>query len=192
MFNIIPTHYDLSLSPDFDDFSCPGSVIIYAEVIEPATEIILNAVDIEFHKTIIRYEGGEFAASVILDPEKKEVKLHVPHKLKGNISIVIDFTSKVASEFHGLYRCSYEHNGAKKIMMTSQFEEEDARRVFPCFDTPALKATFNLDLIIPETMTAVFCTESVSEESTDKEKKCVSFPKTPVMATYVLYIGNGE
>ena len=192
MYVIIPRHYNLFLSPDFNDFNCFGSVRIDAQAIEAVSEITLNAVDIDFKKTIIRDSEGEIDANLSFVPEKQEVELHLPRSVKGSISIVIDFTSVITEEFHGLYRCSYKSGGVKKIMMTTQFEEENARRAFPCFDTPALKATFSLEMVVPNSMTTVFCTEAEQEEPAGNGKKLVRFRQTPVMATYVLYFGIGD
>ncbi|MCK5674821.1 MAG: M1 family metallopeptidase [Spirochaetales bacterium] len=192
MYVIIPNHYDLFLSPDFNDFNCTGSVRIDAQAVEAISEITMNAVDIKFNKTLIRDSEGEIDVDISFIPEKQEVLLHLPRSVKGSISIVIDFTSIIAEEFHGLYRCSYKSDGMKKIMITSQFEEEDARRAFPCFDTPALKATFSLEMVVPQSMTPVFCTEADHEEPSGNGKKLVRFRKTPVMATYVLYFGIGD
>ena len=48
----------------------------------------------------------------------------------------------------GFYRSQYEVDGVKKLMATTQFEATDARRAFPCWDEPALKATFAFTLTV--------------------------------------------
>ena len=179
MYVIIPSHYNLFLSPDFNDFNCTGSVRIDAQAVEAISEITLNAVDIEFNKTLIRDSEGEIDVDVRFIPEKQEVQLQLPRSVKGSISIFIDFTSIISEEFHGLYRCSYKLGCVKKIMITSQFEAKDARRAFPCFDTPALKATFSLKMAIPDSMTPVFCTEEKHEESAGNGKKARQIPQNP-------------
>lgn len=70
-------------------------------------------------------------------------------------------------------------------MFSTQFESCDARRAFPCFDEPNLKATFEFEIEIPDDQVAL---SNMPEKQVKKGKnglKVVSFDKTPVMSTYV-------
>lgn len=71
-------------------------------------------------------------------------------------------------------------------MLSTQFESCDARRAFPCFDEPNLKATFDFEIEIPEDQTAL---SNMPEKGVKKSKKeglkVVAFEKTPIMSTYV-------
>ena len=72
-------------------------------------------------------------------------------------------------------------------MFSTQFESSDARRAFPCFDEPNLKATFDVQIEIPEDQVAL---SNMPEKNVSKGKdgrKVVAFEKTPVMSTYVGY-----
>lgn len=46
-------------------------------------------------------------------------------------------------------------DGEERYAGVTQFEATDARRCFPCWDEPAIKATFDITLIVPQSKTAL-------------------------------------
>ena len=43
----------------------------------------------------------------------------------------------------------------RKVVATTQMQAADARKAFPCFDEPAMKATFTVTLIHPSDHEAI-------------------------------------
>ena len=70
-------------------------------------------------------------------------------------------------------------------MFSTQFESCDARRAFPCFDEPNLKATFDFSIEIPDDLVALGNMPEKEVNQSNKGLKIVSFARTPVMSTYV-------
>jgi aminopeptidase N len=104
----------------------------------------------------------------------------------------------------GFYRSQYKpaappaasvpHDDAWHYMLSTQFESCDARRAFPCFDEPNLKATFDLTLEIPNDQVALSnmpVKESQAHPNKDG-RTVVSFETTPVMSTYLLAWAVGD
>ncbi len=70
-------------------------------------------------------------------------------------------------------------------MATTQFEATEARRAFPSWDEPAVKATFDITIIAPSDMTTLSNMNVISETQLGDGKKEVKFARTPIMSTYV-------
>ncbi len=76
-------------------------------------------------------------------------------------------------------------------------EPTDARRAFPCFDEPSLKAEFTVTLITDKNLTALSNMDVASEADFQSEisgttKKAVTFNRSPKMSTYLLAFVVGE
>ena len=67
----------------------------------------------------------------------------------------------------------------------------DARRAFPCWDEPATKATFDVSLLVEKNYMAV-SNMPVRKKQTLAQKIIYEFERTPIMSTYLLYLGVGE
>ena len=117
--------------------------------------------------------------------------------------LYITFEGTMNNHMAGFYRSKYQPTGeASKgvardsdnhYMFSTQFESSDARRAFPCFDEPNLKASFDFDIEIPDDLVAL---SNMPERETQKSKKqghkIVSFERSPIMSTYLLAWAFGD
>ena len=98
----------------------------------------------------------------------------------------------------GFYRSSYkDQDGKTKYIASTQMEPTDARRAFPCFDEPALKAEYTITLVAAKGMTCLSNMDVALEKEVDStmsggKKTAVTFNKTPLMSTYLLAFIVGE
>ncbi|XP_046566067.1 LOW QUALITY PROTEIN: thyrotropin-releasing hormone-degrading ectoenzyme-like [Haliotis rubra] len=90
----------------------------------------------------------------------------------------------------GLYLSSYKTDTNETIYLAStQFEAPHARNAFPCFDEPALKATFDITLVRKTTTGRNYRTLSNTEVVSNEIRgnyTADTFATTPVMSTYLL------
>lgn len=114
----------------------------------------------------------------------------------GDVVLKIDFVATMNDAMVGFYRSKYTSaatppsdtpiEGGFHYMLSTQFQACDARRAFPCFDEPNLKATFDFDIEVPTGLVALSNMPVKSEREASKPGlKVVSFERTPVMSTYV-------
>lgn len=78
-----------------------------------------------------------------------------------------------------------------EVYLYTQHETADARRTFPCFDQPDLKATFALTALVPAHWEVVSNNAPVSVTEDGADKKRWTFKPTPVLSTYLTAIVAG-
>lgn len=121
----------------------------------------------------------------------------------GDAVLIIEFTATINEAMAGFSRAKYKASvtpasATPKLdeyhyMLSTQFESCDARRAFPCFDEPNLKAEFDFEIEVPKGLVALSNMPVKSERDGNKEGlKFVSFERTPVMSTYLLAWAVGD
>ena len=124
---------------------------------------------------------------VELENGKKDEEKIIKGRLTDKSEIMIEFSAHIPEALTGLYLAKTS-DGSE--MISTQFESIGARRAFPCFDEPLLKATFSLKVTIASNLEAI-SNMPVKRISQKKERKTIEFETTPRMPTYLLYIGIG-
>ncbi len=76
--------------------------------------------------------------------------------------------------------------GVEHTIATTQFEETDARRAFPCFDEPAYKAVFSVTLEVAPGLLALSNGPEVGREPLEDGRLRVRFGDTVTMSTYLV------
>ena len=86
----------------------------------------------------------------------------------------------------------YPTPSGDKLMLGTQMEPTDARRVFPCWDEPVHRATYDVTLVVPAQLMAVSNMPVVRETALGTGLKEVVFARTPAMASYLVALYAGE
>ena len=130
-------------------FTFRGSETIDVEVLSGTSAVTLNCIEIEVRSCAVTPEGGSAveAQSISYDEEAETATFEFGEELAvGAASLDIEFSGELNDKLRGFYRSTYTgEDGVERVMATTQMEATDARRAFPCWDEPALKATFALD-----------------------------------------------
>ncbi|RHZ48272.1 hypothetical protein CDV55_100424 [Aspergillus turcosus] len=190
--NVKPVHYDLTLEPNFEKFTYDGTVIIDLEVAEDTTSISLNTNEIDIQNAVISSQGSVVTSSpdvsINNDNQTATIKFDEAIPAGSSAQLKLTFTGILNDNMAGFYRSSYKTaNGETKYIASTQMEPTDARRAFPCFDEPALKAKFTVTLIADKSMTCLSNMDVASETAVQGgAKKAVKFNTTPLMSTYLV------
>ena len=194
--DVRPVLYDLTLTPDLDSFTFAGEETVDVEVLESTSSVTLNCAEIEVASCrVTAADGAELTpADTSFDEQAETVTFSFDRPLPvGAARLHVEFSGVLNDLLRGFYRSRYvDADGAERHLATTQFEATDARRAFPCWDEPAMKAKFRLSLVVSSDLEAVSNTLPVSESARPGGLRCVTFGETPVMSTYLLAFVVGD
>lgn len=175
--------YAVEIEVDLEMTRFHGEVTAHCEFESPTSVLELHSVDLEILGCV---DSGGRDISFGLDPGDQIVTLALPDAA-AHESFTLRFAGRLNDRMVGLYR-SRLGDGACAV---TQFEEEDARRAFPCIDHPGRKAVFEIALIAPEGTSALSNTPTAEVSQLDRGRRRYLFEPTPIMSTYLLFFGIG-
>ena len=188
MSKISQVNYDIQFEPIFTNFIFNGTEIISLTT-TPTDSFTLNAAELEINNCHLIHKGKTIKVKSSLNQKKEILNIKASKKVSGKVKICIDFKGTLNDRLLGFYRSKYKDGSGKtKYLATTQFEAADARRAFPCWDEPAIKATFDVSLLVEKHMTAISNMPEKSKNNVNS-KVLVEFQRTPIMSTYLLYLG---
>lgn len=196
--SVLPVRYIVEWQPDLEANSFSGFETIQLDVKENTKSVVLNCKEMEVQEaTITDSSGNSLKGSVVLEEETEFARISFDSELKaGTWHLTLRFTGILNDRLAGFYRSKFKDNeGKEHKIATTQFESTDARAAFPCFDEPAMKATYKLSFVVPEGLEVVSNGHIENQKSLDgaqKGLKRVEFSETMKMSTYLVAfcIGN--
>lgn len=189
---VVPRRYELTLEPDLEAAVFAGTAVITIEVVEPVSEILLNAHQLQITDALVRGDGDQ-AGMVSLIEDQQRARISFDHPLPvGTSNLHLDFNGILNDQLVGFYKSTFtDVDGVGQAIATTQFEATDARRAFPCWDEPDLKAVFAVSLVVPEGLLAVSNGSEIERTPRDDGKVVVKFADTMIMSTYLVAFAIG-
>ena len=188
---VFPVNYCLEFEPDFKKLKFRGKEKIEIKALRPTDKIVLNATELEIKECKVLWNEKTIIPRIKLDSKTEELIIRLPQKISGKAYFLIDFVGYLNDKLVGFYRSKYEYKGKQRYLATTQFEAADARRAFPCWDEPKAKASFDVSLIVDNNLTAISNMPVIAKKKVGNKTR-YRFARTPVMSTYLLYLGAGN
>ena len=193
----VPQAYTLHLTPDLQAGTFTGEETIRLTLAKPSRTVTLNSLDLaisDVHAAVsnvrvARAADATLTGTVTYDTANEQATLAFPIPLAaGPNTLTLRFAGKLSSKLRGFY---LSHSGPHTYAVT-QFEATDARRAFPCFDEPALKATFDISVTAPRGDEVIGNMDVATDHADGPALHVVSFRTTPRMSTYLVAVIVGE
>ncbi len=188
--NVVPSHYQLVIDPNIETREFSGEETITLQVTQATSEIVLNSLDLEITLAEVTAGGTTQPAQVSYDKPNEMVRLSVEQAIPaGAAKLHVKFSSKLTEGLRGLY---LSKSGRRSYAVT-QFEGTYARMMFPSFDEPGFKATFDLAVLADKCDTAISNGRIISDEPTPTAgRHKLTFSTSPKMSTYLVALAIGD
>ena len=165
----------LDLTTGGDTFSSSTSVDF--QCTEPGAETFIEFIGPSIERAVLNgktlpdsaFDGGRLALTGLAAGNKLDVIA----------------TARYMRDGTGLHRFQDPVDG--RFYLHSQFESNDAHRVYACFDQPDLKARFELTVVAPEDWVVVSNSPAASRDG-----GVWLFPPTPPISTYITAVVMGH
>jgi aminopeptidase N len=185
----LPQRYEIEVTPNAEEGTLTGRVRIHFETAAPTNRITINAAEMTFSS--VRLDGR--AAQAVLDAAAQTATITASRTLRpGRHTLDIAYAGRIYDEAYGLFRVSYEQDGAQRRLLATQFEPGDARRFAPMFDQPDMRAVFDLTAIVPEGDVALSNMPIAETAALPGGMKRVRFQSSPSMPSYLLFLAVGD
>lgn len=201
--HVVPIRYKIRLTPGLkvtaldgtETYKFTGREEVKVNVLKPTDRIVVNSANLDIHEAYVVSKTGErLNGTVLIDPKNELAVVTFDTVLsKGKWTFCARFTGTHNTKLKGFYLSQWDDaEGNKHQIFTTQFESTDARQAFPCWDEPAFKAEFDVELIVDEKLTALSNARDIATESLGGGKKLVRYETTPKMSTYLVAFCVGE
>ncbi|KAL7871287.1 hypothetical protein SRHO_G00087840 [Serrasalmus rhombeus] len=207
--SLVPESYEIFLQPylyvelpnatDQTPFFKGNSTVRF-QCVKNTRSIFLHALQLNVTKVVVTHSvtGNNIGVgrTTLHEDESNFFEIQLKDVLIGNGSyydLFTEFEGQLLDDLAGLYMSQYSKNTSdekeKRFLVASQMQPTDARKVFPCFDEPAMKAVFNVTIIHRSDTKAQSNSRMDTEIIVDVDGEqwvATKFVPTPRMSTYLL------
>ena len=187
---VVPEDYDIAIVPDAKALSLTGTESVSLDFRKATDTIQFNSLNERLSGVTL---DGQPVKDVVSDDKAQltTVTLSQPapagrHTLRFNYSGVIE------TKPQGLFAQPFvKPGGGKDVLLSTQFETTDARRMFPCWDEPAFRATYTLTATVPSEWSVVG-NMPIAHSVSHGALTTTTFHRSPKMASYLVEFSAGD
>ena len=188
--NVVPTDYRIAIVPDAAKLSLSGTESVTLQFREATATIVFNSLNEKLRRARL---DGKPVKSVVSDDKQQltTVTLAAPAQPGAHV-LSFAYTGKIETQPNGLFAQPYQKpDGGKGLLLSTQFEQTDARRMFPCWDEPAFRAVFRLTVTVPAAWTTL-SNMPVASRQVRGTLATTTFQDSPKMPSYLVEFSGGD
>jgi len=188
--SVVPLDYSVAVVPDIEAGTIAGTESIRLRVRAPSRTIVFNSLNERLAD--VRLDGAPVRA-VESDDERQLTTVTLAQAAPpGEHTLTFSYTGKLETQPHGLFVQPYvSSDGTHGQLLSTKMESTDARRMFPCWDEPAFRSTFELTVTVPAAWATV-SNMPVAKREVRGEQATTTFQRSPGMPSYLIEFTAGD
>jgi aminopeptidase N len=188
--NVVPLNYDIAVVPDVSTRTFTGTESVSLRFRTATDKVVFNTLDLTLRD--VRLDGKP-VAHVSTDNGRQLSTLTLATAAPvGLHTLTLAYSGVIDTRPQGLYVQPYEKvGGGSAVMLSTQMESTDARRMFPCWDEPAFRATFRLTATVPADW-ATIGNMPIAKREVHGKLATTTFERSPGMPSYLVELTAGD
>ncbi|XP_001849884.2 aminopeptidase N [Culex quinquefasciatus] len=195
----IPFHYFIQLTTNIhaNVRTFRATTEIYFNVVNPTSKITMHLQELDIQLTELYRIPDNFGDPVKIGSPRVEIDTKIEHVVFkteselpiGRYYLKVTYTGTMRNYQSGYLVSSYrDDSDVVNYVGSTHFQATLARRVFPCYDEPDLKATISLWITHHKTYSAIanMPIDSGNPDPNNAEYVVTKFRISPKMSTYLL------
>ncbi|HEV2271954.1 MAG TPA: M1 family metallopeptidase [Steroidobacteraceae bacterium] len=188
--DVVPLDYDIAVTPDAATRTFTGTESVSLEFRTATDKIVFNTLNLKLQNVSL---DGHPVANVATDNAAQLTTLMLAKAAPaGAHRLTLSYTGVIETRPQGLFVQPYaKAGGGQGVMLTTQMESTDARRMFPCWDEPAFRARFQLSATVPADWATVG-NMPVARRVVHGTLATTTFERSPRMPSYLVELSAGD
>ena len=188
--NVVPVDYRIAIVPNVSAKTFTGTESVSLKFREATRTVVFNTLNLTLKD--VRFDGKP-VKHVATDNEAQLTTVTLAAAAPvGTHKLTMAYAGVIESRPQGLFAQPYDKvGGGTGVLLTTQMESTDARRVFPSWDEPAFRATFQLTATVPAEWATVG-NMPIARRLVHGKLATTTFERSPRMPSYLVEFTAGD
>jgi aminopeptidase N len=187
--NVVPVSYEVAIVPDVETRKLTGTESVQLQFGAATATVQFNSLNETLSHVLL---DGKPVKEVVSNDQRQLTTVRLSAPVTGLHTLSFSYSGKIETSAQGLFAQKYaKPGGGEGVLLSTQMEATDARRMFPCWDEPAFRASFHLTVTVPKSWATVG-NMPIEHRTVHGQTATVSFQRSPKMPSYLVEFSAGD
>ena len=188
--DVVPLDYSVAIQPDIAAMAFDGTESVTLELRAATATMTFNSLNETLRE--VHFDDQDVQQVVSDDAAQTTTVTLAAAAAPGRHVLSFTYRGRLETMARGLFVQPYVGpHGRKSLILSTKMESTEARRMFPCWDEPAFRATFELTATVPANW-ATISNMPVAHRSVRGHLATTTFQRSPKMPSYLIEFTAGQ